>query len=110
MYSDVLKNIKVQVKTTVATFWAIWGNSLLHLITLMQPYSIIRLMKDQKSTLIQEMKKSLEDIRKKEGLEKAIKDFMRNPAMGVPVEMRFPCHHDGLHCSLPLCFLLAEPS
>ena len=26
MYSDVLKNIKVQVKTTVATFWATLGN------------------------------------------------------------------------------------
>ena len=49
---------------------------------------LLRLMKDQKSALVAEMEKSLEDIRKKDGLEKAIKDFMKNPSMGVPVDMR----------------------
>ena len=49
---------------------------------------LLRLMKDQKSALVAEIEKSLEDIRKKDGLEKAIKDFMKNPSMGVPVDMR----------------------
>jgi hypothetical protein len=45
-------------------------------------------MSDQKSSLIKEMEKSVGDIRKKDGLEKAIKDFMKNPSMAVPVDMR----------------------
>jgi hypothetical protein len=46
------------------------------------------MLKDQKSILVEEMTKSIAEIRKKDGLEKAIKDFMKNPSMGVPVDMR----------------------
>jgi hypothetical protein len=35
------------------------------------------------------MTKSIDEIGKKDGLEKAIKDFMKNPAMAVPVDMRY---------------------
>jgi hypothetical protein len=34
------------------------------------------------------MTKCIVDIGKKDGLEKAIKDFMKNPSMAVPVDMR----------------------
>ncbi len=49
---------------------------------------LFSLTKDQKATLIEQMTKSIDEIGKKDGLEKAIKDFMKNPAMAVPVDMR----------------------
>ena len=50
---------------------------------------LFSLTNDQKTTLIEQMTKSIDEIGKKDGLEKAIKDFMKNPAMAVPVDMRY---------------------
>jgi len=54
-------------------------------------------MPDQKSSLIAEMTKCIAEIGKKDGLEKAIKDFMKNPSMAVPVDMRYKLCNKSLN-------------
>ena len=51
-------------------------------------YFFFRLNGDQKKTVIKELRKAVDEIKGKDGLEKALNQFMKNPNEIVPQELR----------------------